>query len=88
MIDQNRSSVCFKQKLKLLTNDQGALDFLQDEAGLVGEFSTFCPQHADQPILSQPVVLHPQLKEVLENILRRLILLQAAHVVKQNLKKK
>lgn len=72
---------------KLLTNDQGALDFLQDEAGLVGEFSALCSQHARQPVLSQHIVLHPQLKEVLENILHRLILLQAAYVVKQNLKK-
>lgn len=70
---------------KLLTNDQGALDFLQDEAGLVCEFSTLCPQHAGQPVLSQHIVLHPQLKKVFEYILHRLILLQAAHMVKQNL---
>lgn len=70
---------------KLLTNDQGALDFLQDEAGLIGELSALCPQHAGQPILSQHIVFHPQLKEVLENILHRLILLQAAHMVKKNL---
>ncbi len=72
---------------RLLTNNQGALDLLQDEAGLVGEFSTLCSQHASQPVLSQHIVLHPQLKEVLENILHRLILLQATHMVKQNLKK-
>lgn len=37
---------------KPLTNNQGALDFLQDEAGLVSEFSILSPQHACQPVLS------------------------------------
>lgn len=73
---------------KLLTNNQGALDFLQDEAGLVGEFSTLSFQHACQPVLSQHIIFHPQLKKVLQNILHRLVLLQAAHMVKQNLKKR
>lgn len=68
-----------------LTDDQGSLNFLQDEAGLVWKFGALCPEHADQPVLSENVVLHPQLKEISEDILHRLILLQAAHVVKQNL---
>jgi len=80
--------VIFRIKLKSLTDDQAALDFLQDEAGLVRELGALGPQHADQPILPQHVVLHPQLKEVLENGLHRLVLIQAAHVVKQNLTKR
>ena len=74
-----------KKFIKPLTDDQGALDFLQNEAGLVGEFTTLCSQHADQPVLSKYIVLHPQLKEVLEDILHRFVLLQAANMVKQNL---
>lgn len=71
-----------------LTNDQGALNFLQDEASLVAELGALCSQHACQPVLSQHVVLHPQLKEISDDILHRLILFQATHVVKQNLENK
>lgn len=69
-----------------LTDNQGALDFLQNEAGLAGELSALCSQHAQQPVLSQDVTIHPQLKEVFQNILHRVVLLQGAHMVKKNLK--
>lgn len=77
-----------KNPNELLTNDQGALNFLQDEASLVAEFGTLGPEHARQPVLSEHVIFHPQLKEVPENILHRLVLLQAADMIKQDLKKK
>lgn len=68
-----------------LTNDQLSLNLLQNKSGLVGEFSALGSQHSQQPVLPKDVILHPELKEILQDFLNGIVLLQTPHVIKQHL---
>ena len=69
-----------------LTDDDLALDLLQDEAGLVGQLGGVGPQAAQQPVLPQLVVLQAQREELPQDVVHRVVALQTAHVVEQHLR--
>lgn len=67
------------------TNHNYAIYFLQDEAGLVAQLCRLSTQHPNKPFLPQVVISEPEFKELLQNILGRVVFLEEADMVKKNL---
>lgn len=67
------------------TNHNFAIYFLQDEASLVAQLCRLSTQHPNKPFLPQIVISEPELKELLKNILGRVVFLEKANMVKKNL---
>lgn len=68
-----------------VTNHNFAIYFLQDESSLAAQLCRLCSQHPKEPLLPQSIVTQPELEELLQDVLGRLVLLEKAHVVKENL---
>lgn len=68
-----------------LTDDNLALNLLQNEASNVVQFEGLRAQHALKVLLSALVVVHTDIKELPDNVLHTVVLLDAAVVVEQNL---
>lgn len=67
------------------TNHNFAIYFLQDEASLVAQLCRLSTQHPNEPFLPQIVISEPEFKELLKNILGRVVFLEKADMVKKNL---
>lgn len=67
------------------TDHNFAIYFLQDEASLVAQLCRLSTQHPNKPFLPQIVISEPEFKELLENILGRVVFLEKADMVKENL---
>lgn len=72
----------------LPTDHNLAIDLLQDESSLIAQLGSLSPQHANQPLLPQAVVAQPELKELLQNLLGRVILLEKANMVEKDLEER
>lgn len=67
------------------TDHNFAIYFLQDEASLVAQLCRLSTQHPNKPFLPQIVISEPEFKELLKNILGRVVFLEKADMVKKNL---